>query len=98
MLRNALTPKPRYIRAIPAIRGFGVPGSGPGNHVRPVRRRASDRLASDEPNQRLPGGAIKFSCESALLNFGFNAGAICVKVESTDGKAIKMLHTRQAGI
>jgi len=97
-LRNALTPRPRYIRAIPAIRGFGAAGSGPISHVRPVRRRASDRRASDEPNQRLPRGAIRFSCERALLNFGFDAGAICVKVDSANGKVIKMLHTRQAGI
>lgn len=97
MLRNALTPRPRYIRAIPAIRGFGSLGSGPGSYVRPVRRRVGDRRASDESNQRLPRGAIRFSCESALLNFGLNAGAMCL-VDSADGKAIKTLHTRQAGI
>ena len=31
ILRNALTPRPRYIRATPASRGLGALGSGPDN-------------------------------------------------------------------
>ena len=33
-LRNALTPRPRYMRVIPAIKGFGALGSGPNSNVR----------------------------------------------------------------
>lgn len=44
-LRNALTPKPRYIRARPASIGLGLEGSGPsGNNERRKKLRLKSHL------------------------------------------------------
>jgi len=72
-LRNALTPRPRYMRAMPAMSGFGFWGSGPRSQFSSHAIHTGEaQLTSDQAIEGLPWTPIHFAGQSSLLDFGFD--------------------------
>jgi len=80
-LRNALTPRPRYIRARPASVDLGFPGSGPGKQQTELQKteiftHCLPRIRRWKVSRTLRGG---MPCQCTLLNF---LSWRCIQVEA----------------
>lgn len=95
-LRKALTPSPRYMRAMPSKKGFGALGSGPVKYVITKYRGSCDASTSDETVQCFQRSFVRCAGQSALLDLGLHSAIVAYQDQwpFTIGKCVVRTHPR----